>query len=113
MQTGFLFSDDYIPYFKVREVEIVENWEYLGPVLRLRFLIPDPKVPGTVQVFARYPGFDHYLESGRQVTVNITSDVPELPLEKAFHHPTKVLLAIGLFSHDFPAYDRSFCDGLD
>ena len=102
LQAGYLYSDDYIPYFKVREAEIIDRMDLQGPVYRLRFKLSDPRVPETVLIFARHPGFDDYLLDGREVSVNIISDVANLPIEEAFWHPSKTLLSIGHFTKEFP-----------
>lgn len=100
--SGYLYSDDYTPYLPVRAVDIVDRWDYKGPILRIKLKEFDPQIPQTLMVFARHEGFDHYLVSGKDVSVNIVSDVPSLPISEAFFHPGKVLLAIGQFTKDFP-----------
>ena len=111
IHSGYLYSDDYIPYFKVREVDIVDKWDLDGPILRIRLKEFDPKIPQTLLIFARHPGFDHYLDTGQEVSVNIVSDVPSLPISEAFYDSGKELLAIGHFTKDFPAHARSLQPG--
>lgn len=111
IHSGYLYSDDYIPYYKVREVEIADRIDSDIPIFRLRMKEIDGKVPETVLVFARHPGFDHYLIEGREVSVNIVSDVPNMPISEAFYDPGKVLLAIGEFTKDFPMHARSMQPG--
>ena len=109
--SGYLYSDDYISYEKVRAVDVVDRIVLDIPIFRLRMKEIDGKVPETVLVFARHPGFDHYLTEGREVTVNIVSDIPDLPISEAFTHPDKTLLSIGHFTKDFPMHARSMQPG--
>ena len=111
IHSGYLYSDDYIPYYKVRAVVIVDRIVADIPIFRLRMKELDGKVPETVLVFARHPGFDHYLTEGREVSVNIVSDVPSVPISEAFDDPGKELLAIGHFTKDLPAHARSLQPG--
>lgn len=109
--SGYLYSDDYITYEKVRAVDIVDRIVSDIPIFRLRMKQMDPQVPETVLVFARHPGFDHYLIEGREVSVNIVEDISDLPIAEAFTHPYKELLSIGHFTKDFPTHARSIQPG--
>ncbi len=109
MRTGYLYGDDDTRFLKVREVEIVDEFRIeAGLVFRLRFLEPEPELPETVQVFARYPGYEGHLERGDEATVNATSDDPSLPIAEAFYLPTKTLVARVTFSRTFPILEPDF-----